>query len=133
MAGQNLPFKLKEGRFRLDAREKFFTLRGEVLEQDAQRGCGCSAPEGVQGLVGWGPGQPGLVLYTEVGGPACGRGCWSLMILEVPSNPKHPMILRSETGQLPSSSASAVRRSVLPSCCCACTSMIYRACKVCRG
>ena len=24
--------------------------------------------------VGWGPGQPGLVLNVEVGGPDCGRG-----------------------------------------------------------
>jgi len=27
-----------------------------------------------QGQVGWGPGQPGLVLNVEVGGPACGGG-----------------------------------------------------------
>ena len=38
---------------------------GKVLKQAAQRGCGCH--------VGWGPGQPGLVLNVEVGGPACGR------------------------------------------------------------
>ena len=31
-------------------------------------------PGGVQGQVGWGPGQPGLVLGMEVGSPACGRG-----------------------------------------------------------
>jgi len=47
-----------------------------------QRGCGCPIiPGGVQGQVGWGPGQPGLVLDVEVGGPACGRGVgasWSL-------------------------------------------------------
>jgi len=48
-------FKLKEGRFRLVIRGKFFTERG------------------VQGQVGWGPGQPGLVLNVEVGGPACSR------------------------------------------------------------
>ena len=29
---------------------------------------------GVQGQVGWGSGQPGLVLDMEVGDPACGRG-----------------------------------------------------------
>jgi len=34
-------------------------------------------PEGAQGHVGWGPGQPGLVLNVEVGGPACGRGVGS--------------------------------------------------------
>ena len=32
-----------------------------------------SIPGGVEGQVGWGPGQPGLVLNVEVGGPACGR------------------------------------------------------------
>ena len=47
---------------------------GEVLEQAAQRGCGCPVLQGVQGQVGWGPGHPGLVLSVEVGGPACGRG-----------------------------------------------------------
>ena len=34
-------FKLKEGRFMLDARKKFFTQSGEVLAQVAQRSCGC--------------------------------------------------------------------------------------------
>ena len=33
-----------------------------------------SIPPGVQGQVGWDPGQPGLVLNGEVGGPACGGG-----------------------------------------------------------
>ena len=33
-----------------------------------------SIPAGVQGQVGWGPGQPGLVLNVEVGIPSCGRG-----------------------------------------------------------
>ena len=33
-----------------------------------------SIPGGVQGQVGWGPGQPGLVFHVEVGGPACGGG-----------------------------------------------------------
>jgi len=47
--------------------------RGEVLEQAAQRGCGCPIPGGVQGQVGWGPGQPGLVFNVEVGSPACDR------------------------------------------------------------
>jgi len=32
------------------------------------------APAGVQGQVGWGSGQPGLVLDMEVGGPACSSG-----------------------------------------------------------
>ena len=69
-------FQLKEGRFRLDVGGKFLTVRknGEVLAQAARRGCGCPVPAGVQGQVGWGPGQPGLVLDVEVGGPACGGG-----------------------------------------------------------
>ena len=33
-----------------------------------------SIPGGVPGQVRWGPGQPGLVLHVEVGGPACSRG-----------------------------------------------------------
>ena len=45
-----------------------------MLEQAAQRDCGCPVPGGVQGQVGWGPGQPGIVLDIEVGGLACSRG-----------------------------------------------------------
>ena len=52
--------------------EVFYQESGEVLEQAAQRGCGCPIPGGVQGQVGWCSGQPGLVLNVEVGGPACG-------------------------------------------------------------
>ena len=31
-------------------------------------------PEGVQGQVGWGPGQSELVLGLAAGNPACDRG-----------------------------------------------------------
>ena len=55
--------KLKEGRFGLDVRGKFFTKSGEVLERAAQRGCGCAIPGGVQGQVGWGLGQPASIRY----------------------------------------------------------------------
>ena len=65
-----------------------------MLERAAQRGCGCPIPGGVQGRVGWGPGQPGLV-NGEVGGPAQ-QGGWRFMILEVPSNPGHSVILNCE-------------------------------------
>ena len=58
-----------------------------------RRGCGCPLTGGAQGQVGWSPGQPGLVLNGEVGGPACGRGVGDSWILEVPSNPGHPVIL----------------------------------------
>ena len=54
--------------------EALYYESGEVLEQAAQRGSGGPIPGGVQGQVGWGPGQPGLVLDMEVGGlPAAGR------------------------------------------------------------
>ena len=43
---------------------------GEALAQGAQRGCGCPIPGSVQGRVGWGFEQPGLV----EGVPAHGRG-----------------------------------------------------------
>jgi len=45
-------------------------LNSEALEQVEQRICGCSIPRGVQGQVGQGPGQPGLV----DGSPAHGSG-----------------------------------------------------------
>jgi len=45
-----------------------------VLEQLPERGCGCPISGGVQGQVGWGPGQPGVVLNVEVGSSACSRG-----------------------------------------------------------
>ena len=63
-------FQLKEGRFRYNG-EVLYYESGEVLVQAAQRGCGCPIPGVVQGQVGWGPGQPGLVLNVEVGVPAC--------------------------------------------------------------
>jgi len=56
----------------------------EVLAQAAQRGCGCPVPGGVQGQLGWGPGQPGLVLNVKGGSPACSKGVgasWSLRSL----------------------------------------------------
>ena len=67
--------KLKEGRLRLDVRGKLLTESGEVLEQLPREAVDAPCiPGGVQGQVGWGPGQPGLVLNLENGGPACGGG-----------------------------------------------------------
>jgi len=45
-------FKLKEGRFRLDIRKKFFTIR--ALAQVAQGGGGCPIPSDTQGEAGHG-------------------------------------------------------------------------------
>ena len=42
-----------------------------------RNGYGCSIPGGVQGQVGWGTGQRGLVLNVEAGGPASSRGVWA--------------------------------------------------------
>ena len=46
-----------------------YSESGEVLEKTALRGCGCPVAGGVQGQVGQGPGQPGLVVAMEVGSP----------------------------------------------------------------
>jgi len=54
--------------------EVLYRESGEVLEQTAWRGCGCSVPGGVQDQVGWSPGQPRLVPDLEGGGSACSRG-----------------------------------------------------------
>jgi len=55
-------FKLKGGRFSLDIRKKFFSHEGgETLEWVAQRGGGCPILGNIQGQVGRGSEQPGLV------------------------------------------------------------------------
>ena len=56
-------------------RGKFFTMSVvRCWHRLPREVVGVPSPEGVQGQVGWGPGQPGLVLNVEVGGPDCGRG-----------------------------------------------------------
>ena len=54
--------------------EVLYRESGEVLEQLPREAVDAlSIPGGVQGQVGWGPGQPGLVPDLEVGSLACGR------------------------------------------------------------
>ena len=67
---------LKEGKFRLDVRGKLFTMRVvRYLHKLSKKGMDVlSIPGGAQGQVGWGTGQPGLVLDMEVGGPTCSMG-----------------------------------------------------------
>ena len=89
-------FKLKEGRFQLDVRGKFFTMR--VVR------CWNSCPErlwmprpslevfearldGALGSLGW------YEMWRLVALPVVGG--WSFMALEVPSNPGHSVMLRS--------------------------------------
>ena len=72
-----MSWHLRQWKFRLHIRKKFFTQGGDAVEQDAQGGCGCPVPGGIQGQAGCSSGQPGLV----VGNPAHSRGVetrWSL-------------------------------------------------------
>jgi len=58
----------------------FFHNEGEILAQISQRSCGCPLPGGVQGQVGWGFGQPGLVEDVPAHGRGVGTRC-SIRIL----------------------------------------------------
>jgi len=54
-------FKLKDGRFRLDIRKRFFNNKcSEILEEIAQRGGRCPATANILGQAGRGSEQPDL-------------------------------------------------------------------------
>lgn len=61
-------FRLEEGKFRLDAGKKFYTVK--VLRHRLLSSCRCLILGAAQGHAGWGTGQPGLL----GGVPAQGRG-----------------------------------------------------------
>ena len=52
----------KRGKIQVRHQEEiFYSEGGEVLAQAAQRGCRCPIPGGIEGQVGWDPGQPEMV------------------------------------------------------------------------
>lgn len=53
----------------MDIEEVLYRENGEVLEQAAQRCCGCPVPAGVKDQAGWGLEQPYLVPYLVVSNP----------------------------------------------------------------
>lgn len=73
----------------------FYSEGGNTLEQVAQRGGGRPIPRNIQGQIGPGPKQPGIVEdFPAYGGHRwpLGRNKWSL---KVPSNPNDSMMLWS--------------------------------------
>jgi len=63
--------KLKRGRF-ISKKEILYYEGGEILAQVAQKSCECPLPGSVQGQVGWGFEQPGLVEGVDAHGRGVG-------------------------------------------------------------
>ena len=86
-------FKLREGRFRLGIKGK---------SQREWQGAGTGCPERLWMPHPWRCSRPGWMgpwaawssIRYEGWWPCLWQGGWSLMILQVPSNPSHSMILR---------------------------------------
>lgn len=79
-------FKLKERRFRLGIKRKFYIQRAVRLWNSCPEHCECPIPGGAQGQAGWGPGQPELA-----GAVLPIAEAWDWMGFKVLSNPKHPV------------------------------------------
>ena len=80
---------LREDRFRLDIRNKCFTLDGgKMVKQAAQRDCGCLISGGIQGQVG---GVLGSLIWWLAVLPMAGG--WNWTTFKVPSNLGHSMII----------------------------------------
>lgn len=75
----------KEGRFRLDLRREYFTLK---VVKHWHRFPREVADESIQGEVGWGFDQSDLVEDVLQGWL---QGCWTRWNVKVLSNPKHSM------------------------------------------
>ena len=80
---------MRQGRFRLDMRRKFFLLQRVVRQWNRLPKEAVDAPSlvGIQGQAGCGSGQPGLLV-----GDLHTAGGWNEMVTVVLFNPGHSRI-----------------------------------------
>jgi len=60
--------------------EILYSEGGEALAPVAQRSCGCPCPGSIQGQVGWGFEQPGLVEGVPAHGRGVGTRCYIIWL-----------------------------------------------------